>query len=335
METILVTGANGEIGHGLIPELAKEKQKVIALDVSDLDEMLKPFVSEFVKASVLQKSILEDMFKKYHFSTVYHMAALLSTAAEKDPEKAQVVNSGGTATLLDVTNKSARAEKKEIKFIFPSTIAVYGLPSLEVKEKIGKITETDYLHPITMYGVTKLYCEMLGKYYTRNYKLLGGDGKIFVDFRSVRFPGIISALTIPTGGTSDYAPEMIHSAAKGDGYESFVSKGTKIPFMVMPDAVKALIQLNKAEKKYLSQLVYNVTSFAVTAEDIAKLINGVFSDSSISYKPDNNRQKIVDSWPEDLDDTAARKDWGWKPDFDVDKSFKVYLIPEIQNKYSK
>jgi len=185
-----------------------------------------------------------------------------------------------------------------------------------------------------MYGVNKLYCELLGVYYSKYYKLLEPRPEgVLLDFRCLRFPGIISALTLPTGGTSDYAPEMIHSAAKGQGYESFVRPDTAIPFMVMPDAIKALVGLTNAPKEKLTQEVYNVSAFSATAEDIAKLVNNVFPDSSISYKPDLNRQKIVDSWPTDIDDSKARSDWSWKPDYDINSAFKNYLIPEIRNKY--
>ena len=185
-----------------------------------------------------------------------------------------------------------------------------------------------------MYGINKLYCELLGTYYSKHYKLLEPRPEtVFLDFRCLRFPGIISALTLPTGGTSDYAPEMIHSAAKGEGYESFVRADTAIPFMVMPDAIKAITQLANAPKEKLTQEVYNVSAFSTTTEEIAKLVNNVFPDSSISYKPDPNRQKIVDSWPADIDDSKARSDWGWKPDHDINSAFKDYLIPEISNKY--
>ena len=335
--TYLVTGANGEVGHVLIPELAKNKESVVlALDVNDLDPSLKPFVQNFIKASVLQKSVLANIFNKNKITTVFHLAGILSTGAEKTPEKAQVVNAGGTATMLEIVNNSARKEKRAIKFFFPSTIAVYGIPNLETKGVSGKVKENQFQKPITMYGINKLYCEMLGNYYATNYMMLNGkNNSSGVDFRCLRFPGLISAITVPTGGTSDYGSEMVHSAAKGEGYESFVRPDTTLPFMVMPDAIKAILQLIDAPRKQLTQNVYNVVSFSVQAKDIAQLVNGVFSDSSISYTPDKNRQKIVDSWPQNLDDTKARTDWGWQPDYDIDKAFNEYLIPEVQSKYKK
>ncbi len=336
MEKVLVTGANGEVGHGIIPILSKDKNlEVIALDIKEIDKTLKPFVQEMIVADILDGTVIENLLNDHKITTVFHLAAILSTGAEKDPERAHSVNVDGTANLLAAINKAGRNEKRVIKFIFPSTIAVYGLPSIEAKNKAGSIKEGDFLHPITMYGINKLYCEMLGIYYSTHYSLLTTNIERNIDFRCVRFPGIISALTIPTGGTSDYAPEMIHSAAKGEGYESFVRPDATIPFMVMPDAAKVLIQLTEVPKEKLTQKIYNVSGFVAKAEEIAQLVNKVFPDSSISYNPDVNRQRIVDSWPANIDDSKARSDWGWKPDYDIQKAFNEYLIPEIRNKYTK
>jgi threonine 3-dehydrogenase len=148
------------------------------------------------------------------------------------------------------------------------------------------------------------------------------------------FPEFISALTLPSGGTTDYGPEMIHTAAQGKNYESFVREDTKLPFMVMPDAIKAMLTLSEAPKEKLSQTVYNVTSFSIQAKEIADLVLKVFPDTEISYNPNPARQKIVDSWPADIDDSPARQDWDWQPDYDVTRAFKEYLIPEIQKKYT-
>lgn len=149
----LVTGANGEVGHVLIPELAKIKNaEILALDVNDPDPSLTPFVKKFIKASVLQKSVLIDMFNKNKITEIFHLAGILSTGAEKTPEKAQVVNSGGTATLLEVSNSFAQKEKRAIKFFFPSTIGVYGIPNLEIKTESGKVNENQFQKPITMKG---------------------------------------------------------------------------------------------------------------------------------------------------------------------------------------
>lgn len=336
METILITGANGEVGHGLISALSKTgKYEIIALDIHELDQELQKLVYESVIADVNDTKVIQNILSDHQITTIFHLAAILSTGAEKDPENAISVNAGGTQKILASANNIAHKEDRVIKFVLPSTIAVYGLPDLEIKKKAGAVIENQYLDPITIYGITKLYCEILGKYYSTYYNLLIPEAKRYIDFRCVRFPGIISALTVPTGGTSDYAPEMIHSAARGEGYETFVRPDTKIPFMVMPDAIRALIQLVEAPKEKLKRQIYNVQSFSISAGEISNLVNQVFPDSSISYNPDLQRQKIVDSWPEAIDDKPARTDWGWQPDFDLQRSFNEYLIPEIRKKYGK
>ncbi len=154
-----------------------------------------------------------------------------------------------------------------------------------------------------------------------------------VDFRGVRFPGLISAFTLPSGGTSDYAPEMIHAAAKKEPHECFVRPDARIPFLSMPDAVHALLHLAQAPRDSLNRLVYNVTSFSLSAEEIRALVLQAFPDAQISFQVDEKRQAIVDTWPADLDDTAARRDWGWEPELDLDRSFNQYLIPNIKKRY--
>lgn len=335
MNSVLVTGANGEMGHALLPELKKKGMQVVALDIAKLDPDLSGFVTAFFEASVLDKLLLTKLFNKYNFDTIFHLGALLSTAAEKDPELAQTVNAGGTSILLSVANLNSIKTNKPVKFLFPSTIAVYGLPDLKTKTENSDISEEEFLDPITMYGITKLYSEKLGKYYSYNYKMLDTNANHLIDFRAIRFPGIISAVTVPSGGTSDYGPEMIHTAAQGKSYESFVREDTVLPFIVMPDAVKAIIQLSEAPKEKLSRDVYNISAFSISAKEIADLVLKVFPNTTISYNPHPARQKIVDSWPGAVDDSLARRDWAWKPDYDIKKAFEEYLIPEIQNKYSK
>ncbi len=222
-----------------------------------------------------------------------------------------------------------------MKFIYPSSIAAYGLPSLEIKNAAGKVKEEEWNKPITMYGCNKLYCEHLGRYYTRYYRQLAADrGNSSVDFRALRFPGLISAVTIPTGGTSDYAPEMLHHAAQGLPYDCFVRPETRLPFMVMPDAIKSLLMVEAAPREALNQLTYNVTSFSPTAQDIYEVVKTAFPEARISFTPHLSRQEIVDSWPADIDDSAASRDWNWKPDFDMQRAFQEYLIPAIKELYA-
>ena len=184
-----------------------------------------------------------------------------------------------------------------------------------------------------MYGCTKQYCEELGRYYKHYYKRLSVNVTPYVDFRSVRFPGLMSATTMPSGGTSDYASEMIHAAARGEPYECFVRPDTTIPFMAMPDASEALIRLAAAARERLSRTTYNVSAFSRSAADIREAVAAAFPQARITYKIDEKRQGIVDSWPADVDDSAARTDWGFGPAYDFDRAFREYLIPTIRTYY--
>jgi nucleoside-diphosphate-sugar epimerase len=187
-----------------------------------------------------------------------------------------------------------------------------------------------------MYGCNKLYCEQLGRYYARFYKQLAAEPQSGrVDFRSVRFPGLISAMTVPSGGTSDYAPEMIHAAAKGEPYECFVRPDTRIPFMAMPDGVEALLRLAAAPRDGLTRTAYNLAAFNPSADEVRVEVLRAFPRADITWKTDTRRQGIVDSWPEDVDDSAARHDWGFAPRYNFESAFRDYLIPTIQARYRK
>lgn len=334
-EVVLITGANGEIGHGLISYLAEtQNYNVIALDVQPLDDDLKPLCMRFIQGDILDGMLLGRLVVEYEIRTIYHLASILSTKAEYNPEAAHRINVEGTLNLLRLAVEQSQWQGKPVKFIYPSSIAAYGLPDLQTKNNAGSVKETDWLFPITMYGCNKLYCEHLGRYYTNNYRQLAADhGNTTVDFRALRFPGLISAVTIPTGGTSDYGPEMLHHAAQGQPYACFVRPDTRLPFMAMPDAVKALLQLEAAPREALSQLVYNVTSFSPTAEEFADIVKTAFPGAEIDFQPHLSRQGIVDSWPGEIDDTAAARDWNWKPDYDQRRAFEEYLIPAIRQRY--
>jgi nucleoside-diphosphate-sugar epimerase len=211
---------------------------------------------------------------------------------------------------------------------------VYGLPTVSEKQRAGKVREDQYTAPTTMYGCNKLYCEHLGRYYAHHYRQLAVDGQgTGVDFRSIRFPGLISAITVPSGGTSDYAPEMLHAAAQGKGYACFVREDVRIPFMAMPDGIRALLMLHDAPRERLRHAVYNIGSFNPSAGEIRALVRKEFPKADIRFQPDVKRQAIVDSWPSDVDDSAAREDWNWSPAYDLERAFGEYLIPGIRKRY--
>lgn len=336
-EVVLITGANGEIGHGLIAHLGEKKNiSIVAMDVQPLDDSLKPLCEHFIQGDILDSMLLGRLVAEYEIRTIFHLASILSTKAEYNPETAHRVNVEGTLNLLRLAVEQSSWQGRPVKFIYPSSIAAYGIPSLQMKKKVGKVKEDEFLKPITMYGCNKLYCEQLGRYYTHHYRQLAADhSQSRVDFRCLRFPGLISSVTIPTGGTSDYGPEMLHHAAEDVPYACFVRPDSRLPFMVMPDAVKSLLQLECAPKEKLSQLVYNVTSFSPTAMDFCDRIKESFPKAVITFEPHNARQVIVDSWPGDVDDSAAARDWGWQPDYDFARAFDEYLVPSVTARYSK
>lgn len=331
----LVTGANGEMGHGLIQRLAAAGgHQIIAMDVRPIDDTLAPFCSTTLTGDILDTRLLERLASEYQIRTIFHLAALLSTRAEFTPEAAHRVNVEGTMSLLKLAIEQSRWQGAPVQFLFPSSIAVYGLPSIQEKKKAGCVREAEWTAPVTMYGCNKLYCEHLGRYYAHHYRQLAADAeKAGVDFRSIRFPGLISAETVPSGGTSDYAPEMLHAAAQGKPYACFVREDVRIPFMAMPDAITAMLALQSAPLAHLTQSVYNITSFNPSAGEIRDIVLRAFPGAAITFIPDDKRQSIVDSWPEDVNDAAARKDWGFAPAYDLRRAFEEYLIPTIRQRY--
>jgi nucleoside-diphosphate-sugar epimerase len=375
---VLVTGASGEVGNGLIHRLSqsswvsqvdgrecvdssesttekndaqeskaqltvasRDSQRdggydILALDLKDVDDDTGEKCRARIIGDVLDKRLLERLVSEYEIHTIFHLAALLSTRSEFTPETAHEVNVTGTLNLLKLAIEQSRWHGRRVRFLFPSSIAVYGVPSLAEKAALPPLEEAQHTTPTTMYGCNKLYCEHLGRYYARHYRQLAVEGeKAGIDFRSIRFPGLISAFTVPHGGTSDYAPEMIHAAAKGEAYACFVREDARIPFMAMPDAIDALLQLMQAPHEALTTNVYNVTAYSPTAGDFAELTRAAFPGAKITFEPDVRRQAIVDSWPAEVDDSHARHDWGFAPKFDLRRTFDEYLIPNIRKRYDK
>ncbi len=334
---VLITGASGEIGHGLIECLSREKRRpIVSLDLRPLDPGLGRLVQQQYVGSILDGNLLERILSEYEVDLVFHLAALLSARGEFTPMTAHEVNVEGTLFLLEFAQRQGESHGRPVLFLYPSSIAAYGLPDLETKTKAGKVKEDEWNLPVTMYGCNKLYCEHLGRYYARHYKQLAAQtlsGR--VDFRSVRFPGLISAVTTPSGGSSDYAPEMLHAAAEGKPYICFVRPDTRIPFMAMPDAVDALLRLAEAPLDRLTRNVYNVGAFNPSAEEVRERVLAAFPAAEISWAPHQKRQTIVDSWPADVDDSNARRDWGFAPRYDEVRAFSDYLVPTIRSQYGR
>lgn len=336
-KAVLITGANGEIGHGLVARLTESHPdvRIVAIDVHPLSKAMTERCHETIVGDILDTTLIDRLAAFYDFESIYHLAAILSTKAEREPVLGHRVNVDGTLNLLELGARQARATGENVKFLFPSSIAAYGLPSVEAKMKAGKVKESEWLDARTMYGINKKYCEDLGRYYNWYYRQIDPQTLTgHVDFRAIRFPGLISAITMPTGGTSDYGPEMMHMAAQGKPYTCFVPESATLPFMTMADAISALLKLEMTPAKNLTQVVYNIGAFSVTAKDFYDVIKKEFPNAVVHFAPDLLRQKIVDSWPADVDDTIARREWGWSPEYDFQRAFDEYLIPAVKQRYA-
>ena len=332
---VLVTGACGEIGQALVQGLAKQGgYKIVTADLTPLPDSIKDMSAEHAQGDLVYKI---KTFYDYDFDVVFHLAASLSSKAEVSSEDAHRINVEGTMQLLMMAAYRSEKYKKSVKFLFPSSIAAYGMENVDVKKTAGAVREDEHNTPHTMYGCNKLYCEKLGVYYSKfnGQKHLDENPPYMLDFRAIRFPGLISAFTLPSGGTSDYGPEMLHAAAQGKPYACFVREDTKISFMAMPDAIKSLLMLLDVPREKLNNQVYNIAAFAIKAGEFRDRALKAFPSAKITFAPNPRRQGIVDSWPEDVDDTLARNDWKWKPEYDADRFFDEYFLPEIRKRYGK
>ncbi len=329
----LITGAAGEVGQALVAKLAENSDThIISMDIKPLPPELAMKVHHIV-GDILDQSLFERIISEFDITHIYHLAALLSTRAEYSPMLAHGVNVGGTMKLLQLAAEQSEWNRKPVKFIFPSSVAAFGMGSLENKISNPRPQEWEWNNPITMYGCNKLYGETLGIYYSNHYQQLAENEPTMLDYRCVRFPGLISAFTVPSGGTSDYGPEMLHAAAQDKPYACFVRESSAISFMAMPDAVTSLVQIASAPRENLKRQIYNITAFSLSAEEFAGYVKKYFPDAEITYEPDVNRQRIIDSWPIDMNDDAARRDWGWNPVYDAERAFSEYLVPNIRKRY--
>jgi threonine 3-dehydrogenase len=269
-----------------------------------------------------------QLIRSHQPGYVFHLAAMLSSHAERDPELAHKVNVEATLNMFTLCRQAAHP----VRFLFPSSIAVYGLPDAATKGEQGALKEWQWNTPTGIYGCNKLYCELVGAYLALRSHEETGDG---FDFRSIRFPGLISAETVPAGGTSDFAPEMIHAAAKGVPYACFVSEESRLPFMTMPDAIRAMAALAEADVDRLSRRVYNIKGFSASAGEILARTRRSFPEAEVTFEPVPVKQRIVDSWPGDVDDSRARRDWGLSHEHGLDRAFDDYLVPALRRRYGE
>lgn len=297
---ILVTGATGQIGSELTIELRKKygKDNIIAAGHKRKPSKQLSESGPFEYVDTSNKEDIEKFVKKHDIDMIYHLAAVLSATGEENPQLAWHVNTDGLYNVLEVAREHDIA-----KVFWPSSIAAFGPSAPRVNTPQDAV-----LIPRSMYGVTKVSGELLCNYYFMRFGL---------DVRSVRYPGIISSETLPGGGTTDYAVEMFYEAIKKKRYACFVRKDTVLPMMYMPDCIKATIDLMEADAaKIKVRTSYNVAGMSFSVGELATEIKKHIPTFECEYKPDF-RQKIADSWPMSLDDTAAQIEWGWKPRYDL------------------
>lgn len=299
MKKILIIGAGGQIGTELTIELARRfgNNSVVASDVhADCPEALLGHTYE--QLDVMDRSRLHNLVLEHEITEIYLLAALLSATAEKRPDFAWKLNMEGLFNVLDLAK-----EKLITKIFWPSSIAVFGPTTPSVNTPQYTIME-----PTTVYGISKQAGERWCEYYFNNYG---------VDVRSIRYPGLISYTSLPGGGTTDYAVDIFYHAKSSGQYECFLSEDTALPMMYMEDAIRATIELMEAPAESIKiRSSYNLAGVSFTPKEIAASIKTFIPDFSITYSPDF-RQKIADSWPDSIDDSHARKDWGWEIKHDL------------------
>ncbi|MCX6655333.1 MAG: L-threonine 3-dehydrogenase [Candidatus Bathyarchaeota archaeon] len=307
MEKILVTGATGQIGSELVPELRKiYGNNNVIVGVHSRPPPSDLTSGPIEKVDVADKQSIEKAVTQYNVDTIYHMAAILSSAGEKDPWLAWKVNMDGTYNILETAR-----EHNLVRVFCPSSIAAFG------PETPRENTPQDtVLRPRNLYGLTKVAGELLCNYYFNKFGL---------DVRGVRYPGIISNKTLPTGGTTDYAVEIFYEAIKNGKYQCFLREDSYLPMMYMPDCIKATVDLMNADLKKLKHHTdFNLAAMSFSPKEISNEIKRHLPKFIITYKPDH-RQAIADSWPKSIDDSVAREEWGWKPSYDLKTMVKDML----------
>ena len=309
---ILLTGAGGQIGHDLIGALIARGHEVTSTDLAPRPPSHAHAGGDWQRLDVTDAAAVQHLFTEARPELVFHLAAILSARGEADPRLAYDVNQTGTWNVLEACRRA-----KVGRLLFTSSIAVFGpTPSGPLPDP----TPDDVaLHPTTMYGVTKVSGELLCAYYRQRYG---------IDCRGVRFPGLISA-AMPGGGSSDYALFMYVDGVRKGAYEAFARADTRIPLMYMPDGVRALLELSLAEPSRLTRCIYNIAAMSPRADDIATSVQRALPDAKFTYKPEPVRQAILDSWPKSLDDSAARRDWGWAHKYALD-AMPDDLVPKLR-----
>lgn len=309
-ERILVIGANGQIGSVLVEYLRGiyGENQVIASDLKVNSERQEYF--EVLDAN--NGKALDEIVKRHRITQIYHLAAILSARGELDPLNTWQINMQTYFNVLEVARNNGVK-----KIFYPSSIAVFGA------HVHGQADQFSYLDPSTVYGISKAAGENWSNYYFNRYGM---------DIRSLRYPGIISYQSMPGGGTTDYAVDIYHKAVKGEDFECFLKEDTTLPMIYMNDALDATVRLMEASSEKITvRTSYNLAGMSFSPREIYQSICKFIPDFQITYKPDY-RQAIAESWPQEIDDSEARKDWGWRPAFSLDK-MTAEMIGELKKKY--
>lgn len=318
MKNVLIIGATGQIGSELTMKLREHCPggNVVAGYIKGAEPkgvLLESGPAELVDITNPQQ--IADAVEKYNIDTIYNLAALLSATAESKPQLAWKIGVGGLYNTLEV------AREKNCAVFTPSSIGSFGKETPRVKTPQDTIQRPD-----TIYGVTKVTGEMLSDYYARRFG---------VDTRSVRFPGLISYTTPPGGGTTDYAVDIYYSAVKGETFKCPLKPGTFMDMMYMPDALRAAIEIMEADPTRLKHRnSFNIASMSFDPEIIYNKVKEYVPDFKMEYELDSLRQAIADSWPDSLDDTCAREEWDWKPEYDLDKMTQD-MLKNLRIKFGK
>ena len=313
---ILITGALGQIGTELTKKLREryDSEAIIASDIKEPQSSVSE-AGPYETIDVTDAEALVNVIRKYGINTIYHMAAILSATGEKKPQLAWDVNMNGTYNILEIAR-----ELRHARIFIPSSIAVFGPETPQ-----DDTPQETVLLPKTIYGVTKVAGELLAEYYVKRFN---------VDVRGCRYPGIISHETLPGGGTTDYAVSIFYEAVKYRKYTCFLKEDTRLPMMYMPDCLKATLDLMEATADRLFHFAgFNISAMSFTPAELAAEIKKHIPDFSIKYEPDS-RQDIADTWPKTINDSAARKEWGWTPEYDLE-SMSEDMIKILSKRHSE
>ena len=300
MERILITGALGQLGQEFIKYFVKNNIYVLASDIRSPENKLN---CDFEVANAMDINRLDNLVKKHKINTIYHLVAVLSAKGEENPFNSWKLNMESFQNIIEIS-----ITNKINKIFWPSSIAIFG-----TKSNLENVNQDPVLNPSTIYGISKLSGEKLISYYNNKFDL---------DIRSLRYPGIISFESKPGGGTTDYVMEMIESLKKGENYTCFLNKSSRLPMLYINDAILGTIKYMSTDKIKLSvKDSYNITGFSISPLELFEKLKEIGCKGKINYKPDF-RNKIAETWPKEIDDSVAKRDWNWEANYGLDETLK-------------